>query len=364
MHLVAVVAMDGVLPFEVSMPCEVFGRAAVPGSSASYAVRVCGQTPAIKAGAFDLRVPFGLDQVAGAHTVMLPGIADPTMPIPDDVVAAVQEAARRGARIASICTGAFVLAATGLLDGCRATTHWRAAALLAKRHPDVQVDAGVLFVDNGRTLTSAGAVAGMDLCLHMIQRDLGAAAAADAARLAVMPLRRDGGQAQFIMHKVPASPATLEPLLRWMDQNLHRALSLEEVAGRAAMTTRTLSRRFRQQVGTTPIQWMLAARVQRAQLLLETTGMSVEGIAAQVGFGCAAILREHFCRIVGTSPAAYRRAMGAPMGHVRPPLPGSLQPTAGRTASAEPVRQGIGKGCGARTAIGPAGLDDAAGRRP
>lgn len=331
MHLVAVVALDGALPFEISMPCEVFGRAMAPGSPEPYTVRVCGGTPAIKAGAFDLRVPFGLDQVAGAHTVMLPGIADPTMPIPGDVVAAIREAARRGARIASICTGAFVLAATGLLDGCRATTHWRAAALLAARHPAIQVDASVLFVDNGQTLTSAGAVAGMDLCLHMVQRDLGAAAAADAARLAVMPLRRDGGQAQFIMHEAPASSVTLEPLLRWMDENLHRALSLEEVASKAAMTTRTLSRRFRQQVGTTPIQWMLAARVRRAQLLLETTGLSVGGIAAQVGFGSPTILREHFSRVVGTPPAAYRRAMGSAHGTTGPwarTAAGQLEPAA------------------------------------
>ena len=191
------------------------------------------------------------------------------MPIPRDVIAAVREAARSGARVASICTGAFVLAATGLLDGLRATTHWAAVPILAERYPAVTVDPGVLFVDNGQILTSAGAAAGLDLCLHMVRRDYGPAAAAHAARLAVMPLERDGGQAQFIVHQPPASAAGLQPLLHWLTKNLHRELSMEEVARQAAMSPRTLSRQFRQQVGTTLLQWVLAARVRRAQELLE-----------------------------------------------------------------------------------------------
>lgn len=310
MHSVAVIAYNGVLPFDLATPCEVFDRVTAPGHPEPYTVRVCGTARTVKAGAFDLRAPYGLADVAGAQTVVLPGIADPTMPIPHDVLSVVRDAAGRGARIASICTGAFVLAATGLLDGLRATTHWAAAEMLATRYPDITVDPNVLFVDNGQVLTSAGAAAGLDLCLHMVRRDYGPAAAAQAARLAVMPLERDGGQTQFIVHQPPASDASLQPLLHWLSQNLHRALDMEEVAGQAAMAPRTLSRHFRQQVGTTLLQWLLAARVRRAQLLLETTGLSVEQVAAQAGFGSATMLRDRFAKSVGTTPTAYRRALG------------------------------------------------------
>lgn len=310
MHRVAVLAYHGVLPFDLATPCEVFGRVTAPGHPEPYAVRVCGIARTVKAGAFDLRVPYSLADIAGAQTVMLPGIADPAAPIPRDVLSAVRDAAGRGARIASICTGAFVLAATGLLDGLRATTHWAAAEHLAARYPAIDVDANVLFVDNGQTLTSAGAAAGLDLCLHMVRRDYGRAAAAQAARLSVMPLERDGGQAQFIVHPPPASSSLL-PLLQWLSQNLHRALGMEEIARQAAMAPRTLSRHFRQQVGTTLLQWLLAARVRRAQLLLETTRLSVEQVAAQAGFGSATMLRDRFAKSVGTTPTAYRRALGA-----------------------------------------------------
>ena len=310
MHEVAVIAYHGVVPFDLATPCEVFGRVAVPGVPTPYAVRVCGTARTVRAGVLDLRVPHGLADVAGAQTVVLPGVADPAMPIPREVLSVVREAARRGARVASICTGAFVLAATGLLDGLRATTHWQAAGMLAARHPAITVDAGVLWVDNGQVLTSAGAAAGLDLCLHMVRRDYGPSAAALAARLAVMPLERDGGQAQFIVHPPPSSAASLEPLLSWLSQNLHRALDMDEVARQAAMTPRTLSRRFRQQAGTTPLQWLLAARVRRAQLLLETTSLSVEQVAEQAGFGSAVTLRDRFARSVGTTPTAYRRALG------------------------------------------------------
>jgi transcriptional regulator GlxA family with amidase domain len=204
-----------------------------------------------------------------------------------------------------------VLAATGLLDGLRVTTHWAAAARLAERYPALQVDPDVLFVDNGQFLTSAGAAAGLDLCLHIVRRDHGAAVAAQAARLAVMPLERDGGQAQFIVHEPPASAADLQSLLHWLSQNLQRTLTMEKVARQAAMTPRTLRRRFRQQVGTTLLQWLLAARVRRAQLLLETTSLSVEQVAIEAGFGSAVTLRDRFARSVGTTPTAYRRALGA-----------------------------------------------------
>jgi len=310
MHDVAVLAYHGVLPFDLATPCEVFGRVVAPGVCEPYRVRVCGPIGMVAAGVFDIRVPYRLTDVAGAGTVVLPGIADPDAAVPADVLAAVRDAACRGARIASICTGAFVLAATGLLDGLRATTHWRAAGLLAARYPGIEVDADVLYVDNGRILTSAGAAAGLDLCLHMVRCDYGSAVAAQAARLAVMPLERQGGQAQFIVHEPPGSPGSLEPLLRWLSQNLHRTLAVEDVARQAGLTPRTLSRRFRQQVGTTLLQWILNARVRRAQLLLETSGLPVEEVAARAGFGSAVTLRNRFARTVGTTPTAYRQAWG------------------------------------------------------
>jgi transcriptional regulator GlxA family with amidase domain len=305
--------MDGVLAFDLSTPVEVFGRARLADGRAPYRVRVCAPTDEVDAGVFSMRVPWGLDALAGADTIVLPGLADPTAPIPEDVLHALRVAAESGVRIASICVGAFTLGATGLLDGLRATTHWAAAKELSRRYPDIDVDADVLFVDNGQILTSAGAAAGLDLCLHMIRRDHGSAVAANAARIAVMPLERDGGQAQYIVHEQPgANGASLEPLLRWLEENAHRELTLDDIAARAMMSTRTLNRRFREQTGTTPLQWLHRSRIRQAQYLLETTGHSVERIATQVGFGSQTTFRDRFKRLVGTSPQAYRRAFQGP----------------------------------------------------
>ncbi|WP_433272099.1 GlxA family transcriptional regulator [Actinosynnema sp. CS-041913] len=309
MHTVAVLALDQVIPFDLATPIEVFTRTRLPDGPA-YRVVVCGTTPTVDAGAFTLSPECGLEGLADADTIILPGCADATAPIPGDVLAALRRAAARGARIASICSGAFVLAATGLLDGLRATTHWAAAPALAARHPEIDVDPDVLYVDNGLLLTSAGAAAGLDLCLHLIRRDHGSAAAAHAARLSVMPLEREGGQAQFIVHDQPPTPSgsALEPVLRWLDDNAERDLTLEDIAARAGMSTRTLNRRFREQTGTTPRQWLLRARVRRAQHLLEATSHPVERIASQVGFGSPTAFRDRFKRVVGTSPHAYRAA--------------------------------------------------------
>ncbi|RBM05521.1 GlxA family transcriptional regulator [Streptomyces sp. PT12] len=305
MHTVAVLALEGVIPFDLVTPVEVFGRSA----GHAYRVRVCGPVAEVDAGPFAMRVPHGLEALDEADTVVVPGLEDPLAPLPDDVIRALREAHARGARLASICVGTFTLAATGLLDGLRATTHWLAADELARRYPEVTVDPDVLFVDNGSVLTSAGAAAGLDLCLHMVRRDLGAAAAADAARLAVMPLERDGGQAQFIVRPEPVPDgASLEPLLRWLGENAHRDLRLTDIASHARLSTRTLNRRFREQTGTTPLRWLHRARVRRAQHLLETTGHSIERIATQVGFGSATAFRDAFKRLVGTSPLGYRRA--------------------------------------------------------
>jgi transcriptional regulator GlxA family with amidase domain len=309
MHFVAVVAFDGVVPFDLSTPCEVFSRVRLPGDRAGYQVRVCGVSPEVSAGFFSMKVSYGLSELAYADTIVLPGVSDLETPICPALISAVRAAAQNGTRVVSICTGAFLLAATGLLDGLRATTHWLAAGELARRHPLIAVDPAVLYVDNGQLLTSAGAAAGLDLCLHLVRLDYGSAVAADAARVSVMPLERDGGQSQFIMHVPPApSCSSLEPLLRWLEERLHDPLTLDEIAQHAGMSIRTLNRRFREQTGTTPLQWLLRARVRRAQHLLEVSAYPVESIAARVGFGSAAAFREHFQRFVSTTPQAYRRA--------------------------------------------------------
>jgi transcriptional regulator GlxA family with amidase domain len=307
MHVVAVAAFDGVNPFDLAIPCEVFGRVRLAHGRAPYRVRVCGVTQTVDAGTFAVRTATGLGALARADTVIVPGLDDPAAVVPPSLVRALRRAHENGARLASICSGAFVLAAAGLLDGLRATTHWLAAAELARRYPAIDVDPNVLFVDNGKILTSAGAAAGMDLCLHLVRRDHGAAVAAYAARLAVMPLERDGRQAQLVEHPAPEAPS-LGPLLRWMDEHPHEDLSLARIARRAAMSARSLSRRFRAEIGTTPARWIAILRVRRAQQLLETSRLSVERIAGEVGFGSTATFRDRFQRIVGTSPHAYRRA--------------------------------------------------------
>ncbi|WP_018503244.1 GlxA family transcriptional regulator [Parafrankia discariae] len=324
MHTVAVLAIDGVVPFDLAVPVDTFGRARLPDGRAAYRVRICAGRSvngAVEAdgGAFSLRAPWGLDTLAEADTIVIPGVGEHAGPLPEEAVVALRAAAARGTRIASVCGGAFLLAQTGLLDGLRATTHWIAAEELARRHPTVRVDPNVLFVDNGQILTSAGAAAGLDLCLHMIRSDHGVAVAADVARLSVVPLAREGGQAQFIVRdRPPPDGSVLEPLLRWMEANCHRPLTVDDLAAQAMTSPRTLNRRFREQTGTTPSQWLHRVRLRQAQYLLETTGHSVERIAAQVGFGSPTAFRDGFRRLVGTSPQAYRRAF-RDAGAVTPP---------------------------------------------
>lgn len=308
MQRVVVVAFPGVIMFDLATPRESFSRVRLADGRLAYEVKVCGVSRELEADGFELRLRHGLEALRAADTIILPGTADIDRPIPTTLIRAVQRAAARGARIASICSGAFLLAATGLLDGKRATTHWLAAAELARRFPAVRVDPNVLFVDEGQVLTSAGATAGIDLCLHMVRRDYGAAVAASAARLAVVPLERQGGQAQFIEHSRPSEEASLGQLLDWMEARLEQDLTLPKLARRAGMSVRSLNRHFHEQTGTTPLQWLLRARVRRAQVLLETTRQPIERVATHAGFGSAAAFRVHFQRAVATSPLAYRKA--------------------------------------------------------
>ena len=319
-HLVAVLAFDGVVLADLSTPCEVLARARTPGGAPPYELRVCSERPKVVAEHVSLQVPWRLSLLARADTIIVPGIDELDRPIPDGVTRAIRAAIRRGARVASICTGAFVLASTGALDGLRATTHWLVAPELARRHPRITVDANVLYIDNGHILTSAGAAAGLDLCLYLVRRDLGAETAARTARAVVMPLERAGGQAQFIAYEPPSETGTpIGRLTEWIERNLTVDLSLTVLARRAAMSTRTLCRRFHEQVGETPAAWIARARVGRAQRLLETTDRSVEEVATAVGLQSSTVLRDHFARVLGTTPGAYRQSFAR--GSTGPALP-------------------------------------------
>lgn len=310
MHTVAILALDQTVVFDMAIPVEVFGRVRLPDGRRAYRVQVCGTQPQVPTETFTIHTSWGLEALPDADTVIVPGRSETAGPPSADALEALRDAAAHGTRIASICGGAFTLAATGLLDGLAATTHWTAAQRFAEMFPKVDVRPDVLYVDNGQLLTSAGASAGLDLCLHMIRRDLGSAVAADVARLAVTPLEREGGQAQYIVHEQQPLPrgSLLEPTLAWIEDHLRDDLTLEDMAARCGMGTRTFSRRFREQTGTTPLQWLLRARVRRAQYLLEHTDHSVERIAVQTGFGSATAFRERFKRVTGTTPHAYRAA--------------------------------------------------------
>ncbi len=311
MHGVAILALDKVIALDLGIAYEVFSQARLAAGEPAYAVRVCGERRSVRAGGFDLHVPGGLKEVALADTVLVPGIEDINAPIAPRVISSLQTARENGARVVSICTGAFVLGAAGLLDGRRATTHWLIADELARRHSLARVEADVLFVDEGRLVTSAGASAGLDMCLHLVGRDHGQAVAAHTARLLVAPLNRDGGQAQFIRQPAPTTGCSLTSTLDWMLAGLERPLNVAAMAAHARMSDRTFARRFHEQVGTTPLQWLVTARVRRAQELLESTATSIDEVAARSGFESPATFRSRFHRIVGLTPAAYRRRFRA-----------------------------------------------------
>jgi transcriptional regulator GlxA family with amidase domain len=310
MQVIAVLALDGVSAFDLAIPCQVFALAADDDGAPAYEVRVCADralsATAGPAEPFRISTSYHWDDALDATTVIVPGIPHDRVPDPR-AVRLLQEAAGRGARIASICTGAFALGHAGLLEGRRATTHWQLADVLAERFPGARVDPSVLYVDEGQVLTSAGIAAGLDLCLHIVRRDHGAAVAADVARMLVMPPQRTGGQAQFIEYRAPdGDAADLSDTLQWMRGKLNEPLGLADIAAHATMSRRSLSRHFRAQTGTTPLRWLLAQRVQRARELLETTALPLTRVADETGFGSVETLRHHFTRQVGTTPSAYR----------------------------------------------------------
>ncbi|MFJ4538307.1 GlxA family transcriptional regulator [Streptomyces tibetensis] len=306
LHRVAVLVLPGAKPLDVGIPAQVFTtRASMP-----YEVRVCGSAPGLVTGGDGLSyyVAHGLDALAWADIVFIPGYRFPDRDDPPQaVVDALIAAHARGTRLAAISTGAFALAATGLLDGRRATTHWHYARALAAKHPLVRVDENVLFVDEGSVLTSAGAASGIDLCLHILRGDLGVAASNHAARRLVAAPYRSGGQAQYVPRSVPEPLGERFAATReWALHRLGEPLTLEGLARHAGVSARTLSRRFVEDTGYTPMQWVMRARIDVARELLERSERSVEQIAADVGLGTGANLRLHFQRILGTTPSEYR----------------------------------------------------------
>ncbi|MFI6180059.1 helix-turn-helix domain-containing protein [Nonomuraea sp. NPDC051191] len=298
--------------FELACAAEVFGVRR-PGLPSRYAFQVCAERPGVvpTLAGYDMAVGEGLSALEAADTVVIPGWHRRDDPAPPAVIDAVRRAHRRGARLVAICSGAFLLAETGLLDHRRATTHWRLAAELAARFPDVRVEPDTLYIDLGDLATSAGTAAGIDLCLHLARADHGAAYAAHVARHMVMPPHREGGQLQY--STVPPAdrlPESLAPILDWAGERLHAPLTLDDLAARAKVSPRTLARRFAEQLGVSPGRWLLQQRVTAARALLEETDLPVEAIAAKVGLSSAANLRRRFHSLVHTTPAAYRRSFG------------------------------------------------------
>ncbi|MFI2712135.1 GlxA family transcriptional regulator [Micromonospora sp. NPDC018662] len=318
-HRVAVLALDGVVALDLGTPAQLFGAARPADQTPLYAVTTCtpGGRPVRSTAGFQVLPDHGLDLLATADTVIVPGIhAGPPLTagtVDAEVATALRAAHERGARIMSICTGAFVLAAAGLLDGRPATTHWAYAARFRRLHPRVRLDPEVLFVDDGSVLTSAGVAAGIDLCLHVIRTDHGSAVANRAARRCVVPPWRDGGQAQYIERPVPRAAQTGTAATReWARARLHEPVALREMAAHARMSVRTFTRHFRSETGLSPAQWLLRQRTEHARVLLETTDLSVDRIARDAGFGTSAALRQHFHARVGVSPTAYRGTFRVP----------------------------------------------------
>ncbi|MFD3515704.1 helix-turn-helix domain-containing protein [Streptomyces sp. NPDC058657] len=310
-HTVAALVHDGMAPFELGIVVEIFGLRRAELELPWYDLRVCAalRGPLRIAGGMTLEVEHGLEAIDLADTVIVPG-ADVLGATPEPVSEALRRAHRRGARMVSICSGAFTLADAGLLDGLTATTHWKFAPLLASRRPAVRVDPSVLYVDCGQVLTSAGSTAGIDVCLHIVRTDFGAVAANTVARHMVAPPHREGGQAQYIAAAVPAQEQhdAVGRAMGWALEHLTQTVTLDDLAGQANMSQRSFVRHFQKRAGTSPIRWLVDQRVRAGLPLLEGTDIPVEKVGAAVGFDSPATFRHHFRRVMGTSPAAYRRA--------------------------------------------------------
>jgi AraC family transcriptional activator FtrA len=323
--IVAALVYDGLCAFEFSCAAEVFGLPRPEFGRDWYRFETCSVKGRDVRGQYGLRMNAtgGLGRLITAGTIIVPGWEGIDVPVPQALLNALRQAAARGARLLSICSGAFVLAATGLLDGRRATTHWRYADAFRRRFPLIDVDPNVLYVDEGNILTSAGSAAGLDLCLHLVRRDFGPAIANQVARRLVIPPHRDGGQAQFLerpVEKIESRSPNREPLAALLDKirkRLSETWRVADLARHAAMSERTFMRRFRAITGVSPADWITRARVDRARELLESTTLPIDHIAERCGLGTSTTLRHHFRKKVGVSPGAYRRRFSQPLESAR-----------------------------------------------
>ncbi|GAA1404499.1 helix-turn-helix domain-containing protein [Oerskovia paurometabola] len=306
----AAVVADGLAPFEFGVVCEVFGLDRTDDGVPPVDFRVCGPVagePVRTSMGASLVPDHGLDALEDADLVAVPALTIRDE-YPPEIVDALRAAHARGAVLLSVCSGAFLLAAAGLVDGRRITTHWRHAEDLKARFPQVEVDPDVLFVDDGDIVTSAGTAAGIDACLHIVRKEFGSAAANAIARRMVVPPQRDGGQRQYIDRPVPVcEEQSIRDVLAWMSEHLDKPQTVEDLARRAHLSTRTFARTFVAETGTTPMQWLATQRVHHARTLLEESGLDLEEIARLCGFGSAALLRHHFRRAVGVPPTDYRQ---------------------------------------------------------
>lgn len=310
---VVAIVLPGVAPFELGVVCEVFGIDRTEQGGPAFDFTVVTERPGRvpTSMGFALDVPDGLDRAADADLVAVPAFPRHD-PVPEPVQHVLRDAVDRGARVLSVCMGAFALGRAGLLDGRRCTTHWMYTGELAREFPAAMVDPDVLYVEDGPVVTSAGSAAGIDACLHVVRSEHGAAAASVIARRMVVPPHRDGGQAQFVAAPLPAcTDDSMAPVLAWMLDHLAEELSVERIAAHAHMSPRTFARRFRDTTGTTPAAWLNRRRLERARELLEATDLPVEEVARRVGFGSAGVLRHHFAAL-GTTPNAYRRTFAGP----------------------------------------------------
>ncbi|MEV6422152.1 helix-turn-helix domain-containing protein [Streptomyces sp. NPDC051662] len=324
-HRVAVLALDGAIPFELGIPQRIFGRARDASHRPLYEIVTCSVRepgPVRTDADFAILVENGPETLATADTVVIPASYE-LGPVFDegrltDELHAALSRLRPGTRMVSICTGSYVLAAAGVLDDRPATTHWSSAAHFQRLFPRVKVDADVLFIDDGDVLTSAGVAAGIDLCLHIVRRDHGTAVANDVARRTVVPPYRDGGQAQYVQRPVPEPQlATTATARGWALERLHEPIQLRDMAEQESMSVRTFTRRFREEAGISPGQWLVLQRVERARQLLESTDLSVDQVARDAGFGTAQSMRQHLQSALGVPPTVYRRTFRAGAGSGR-----------------------------------------------
>lgn len=317
MHSVAILAYDGMTGFESGLAAEIFGMTELSERFSAgiarpwYTVKLCSEAGEIRLlGGATIRTAYGLSDLADADTVVIPSVRDVDQPTSPGLIEALKVAESRGARLVSICSGAFALAAAGVLEGRKATTHWIYTDLLKQRYPGIDVDSAPLYVDNGTVLTSAGCAAGLDLCLHIVRSDHGVRVANDVARRLVVSPHRAGGQAQYIETPVP-EPATdgrIAAGMAWALENLDRPITLDDLAAQSMMSRRSYLRQFAKATGTTPIKWLIEQRIQASLALLEASDLSIEQIAVRVGFESPATYRHHFVRQVHTTPSDYRSA--------------------------------------------------------